>query len=490
MDDAKKKPGKGKRILLWISGGILLVLVLVAGGAYLVATHFLDEDRLVAVIEKSNNCRLQIGSLEASVFGSPARISATGVLFLARDGVADAGTPHSQREAVGPQDGLQIDSLSVEASTLDLLFGKVTVKALSIDGLRLYTLVQREGGHTLEELFDPPVTVEGAPNPDFEKEKARRDEARELRRLSKEERAARDEQKKKEGVFNVAEIPMPATLKKFRMTNSYVYVKIRQTKNRISISDIDISLDDLDVDPDDLEHHNFARLSGSGHLEIRDRYGENLFADMRVALSGDIAPFDPLSGSLNPDVTYQVTALRGSKIMELPPLERLGKNIDKWRKYGIELEDIGRGIDFHEDSTLHMGYSNGRLSLAEDGPLHFSGHTLTLRGGSWLDFPSDEHEMKAGVVLSKEYSAKSRARTVAALTEKYGIGGDVVEAITDILLAPITKDGSLSIAFTSKGEFSRPTVLPDVGELKNAGDLIKGEAKDKAMELLQGLLDE
>ncbi len=490
MDDAPQKPASRKRLLLWIAGLLVLLLVVACVAALLVVRRFLDEDRLVEAIEKQNNCRLQIGSVTSSVFGSPARIAITDVVFLPRDAVADAGTPHRQREKVEPQDGLQVGSLTLEASTLDLLFGKLSVKSLAIDNLRVATLVEREGGHTLETLFDPPPVIEGAPNPDFEKDQARIDEIRERRKLSKEERAALDEKERAEGVFNVAEIPMPATLKQLRITNSDLYVKIRKTKNRISISELNINLDDLDLDPDDLEHHNFLRLSGTGHLVIRDRYGENVFADMRIALSGDIAPFDPLSGRLNPDISYQVTTLKGSQIMELPPLQRLGKNIDKWRKYGIELEDLGTGIDFHQDSTLRMGYREGEISLVEDGPLYFSGHVLTLRGGSWLNFASDLHEMRAGVVLSKEYSLQSRARTVESLTKKYGLSGDVVQSITDILLAPITKEGQLNIPFTSKGEFSRPTVIPDVGELSDAGNLLKEEAKGKALELLEGLLDE
>jgi len=168
MDDRTRTPGKGKkRLLLGIGGGLVVLLAVGLVAVVLVARHYLGEDRFVAMVESKNNCRLQIGSLESRLFGSPARIALTDVVFLPRDAVADAGTPHSERTRAEPRDGLKIGALTLEASTLGLLFGELNVESLAIDRLQLATLVDREGGHSLEALFDPPATVDGVQNPDF-----------------------------------------------------------------------------------------------------------------------------------------------------------------------------------------------------------------------------------------------------------------------------------------------------------------------------------
>lgn len=483
MSDSELKPKSGKR--KWLKWAIICLLVLIVAAVVtvtMVAKNFLTADALVAKFEGKYNCRLQIGDFKVSGLTGTTRIELTDISLAERDEVADAGTPHSERtQVVGGV--LLIQSATLEANATDLLKKIITLKDVSISGLSYYSVIQTDGSHRLDPLFEPPVKINGAANPKFEEQMRRRDEAKARRKMKPEERK---KQEAKE--FNAAELPMAATMQSLRISNSNIELKLRKTKNRISIRDIDLELSELDIDPADLKYHNSAKLKFTAAIDLEDNDRTVKYAELKISSDGTVTPFDEITGDVNPDISYDITMHAGSRIEEVPALVKAGK--EKLQKYGVSVEEIGRNLVMEKDTTMKLAFFESELHTVADFEIFFSGHQLMLAKGSWWNSGSNLHEIPGSILISKEITAKARGQAEEFLAAKYGLNQELVTTIADVLLAPVSRDDRLWMPFVSSGDFSRPKVDVPWEELQDAADLIKDEAKGKAMELLDGLLGE
>ena len=275
----------------------------------------------------------------------------------------------------------------------------------------------------------------------------------------------------------------------FNITDASINAKIRKNKTRITFSDVQVKVSDIDLDPGDLKNHNEAKVSVSGHLDVQDRDYKIKYADLDIRSEGDVIPIDPITGYFNPDLTYKITVLKGSKLESIPSLIKLAKKIEKFNDYGLKLEGLGIDITLEQDAVITLGYRDSTLQFVEPVLIRFDGHLLTLKAGAWLHTGSNLHEAKAEVLLSKSASDKALGDSRQVLADKaksLGLGGETVLRYADKLLTPVTKDGQIWIPFSSTGDLNDPKVDPDIDyeslaeaiALELLGELLNKAQKD------------
>ena len=258
-NDTAKRPKKF-RWLIWVPVAVVALLVASALIMASIAKSYVNADFIASQIEGENNCRVEIAETQVSLLSFPARIELKGVKIAKRDDHADAGTKVSDRPPLEGGGVISAESIVLEANLTDILRRKISLEHLTVKKLHVSEfLIEREGGHSLDELFDPPSTVAGNPNPEFEEKKKRRDLAKERRKLAKEERAAEGE-----ATFAISELPLPATMQALNITDANIYAKIRRNKTRITISGLQVQVSDIDLDPGDLKGHNHAKVTITG----------------------------------------------------------------------------------------------------------------------------------------------------------------------------------------------------------------------------------
>ena len=477
-----------RKILLWVILPLILLLVIAAFVLNAVIGSFLTRDAIAKRIESEKNCRVLLGEVDASLLGGTVVIH--DLVLVQRDEHASAGTPLDERPAPGlDQTGIRVKRLALNANLGDLLKKRLTVNELTVEGLDLSFLINRKGekdSTTLEPMFDPPELVEGKPNPDYEAKKKRRELAKERRKLAPDDPKAAELAEEIKG-FNIGEVPLPATMKKLQIKDAVVNIKLKRDKTRIKLDNLQLSLDDLDVDPENLAAHNSAQLSMDGNLTVTDRDRETVYANLALGGKGKIAPFDAETGFLNPDLVTEITLKEGSEIFSLPLVERLTKALDKLKKAGLDVSDLESTLTVQEDAAVMLGFKDSALRAAGPLAINLNGHDLVMGEGSWLHTGSNEHEITGELTFSEKISGSAFGRANDFLSKSVGLDPSMVTQISDMLFSPVTKENRLYVPFLSTGDFGRPKVRPRV-ELMDLSDILKGEAKDNALNLLDQLI--
>ena len=472
-----------KKILLWVGLPLLLLVIIAAVILGNLVKSFVDPDSVVARIEAERNCRVQLGSIDAELFGG--KVVLHDLVLLPRDEAADAGTPLADRAPPeGGQTAIRVKRLALDAKLTDLFAKKVTVSKLVVEGLDVSFLIERDGTASLDPLFDPPQTVKGGVNENFEEESRRRElaKARRKQKPDAEEPIEID-------TFNIEELPIPASVKRLEIKDAVVNIKLRKDKTRIQVSGLDVLLDDLDIDPKDLAGHNSAHLVIEGKLDIKDKDKTTTYADLDLRAEGDIVPFDAVTGYLNPDIVTEVTLKKGSEIYSLPLIEKLASTLDKLKKAGLDLklDDLMKEtLVIDEDASTRLGWRDGIVRTAAPLAVGLNGHLLLMEPGAWLHTGSNEHEIKGDLTFSESISGSAFGGANAFLVGI--VGEELAKSVGELLFTPVTKNGRVYVPFVSTGDFGRPKVRPRV-DLLDLSDVLQSEAKDDALNLLKGLLE-
>ena len=473
-----------RKILLWVVLPLVALLVIAVVVVTMLVSSSLTRDAIAERIESEKNCRVLLDSVDASLLGG--KIVLNNLVLLERDEHADAGTPLDDRPPpAASQTGIRVKRVEMNAKLIDLLKKKVTVHDLTFDGLDVSFLINRENeddSTTLDGLFDPPQTISGKPNNDYAEKKKRREVAK-ARSMLKPDDPAREEL----DTFNIEELPLPATMDKLVIKNSSVFMKIRKDKTRIRLYDINLTLTDLDIDPDDLANHNKARLGLDCRLDVTGRDKVTVYADLDLHGEGDIAPFDTATGLFNPNLITRATIKEGSEIFSLPLIKKLASALDKLKKAGLDVTDLEDTLVVKEDATLRLGWRDAVLQTADPVSVNLNGHHLQMEAGSWLHTGSNEHKINGELTFSQNTSDSAFGRANAFLAKLELLDEATVKQIADLLFSPVTKNGRLYVPFVSSGDFGRPKVRPRV-ELVDLSDLLKDEAKEGALNLLDQLI--
>ena len=286
------------------------------------------------------------------------------------------------------------------------------------------------------------------------------------------------------GSSEIAKGFLAVTMKALNIENSQLYAKIRRNKTRITFSNIQIKVSDIDLDPEDLENHNQAKVTITCHLDIEDRDRTVKYADLEIRSEGSVIPFDPITGYINPDLIYNITVPKGSKLDAIPALVKLeAKANDKLEKVGLKLDVLADDITITEDTTLKLAYREDALRLAEEATIVFNDHELVLKDDAWLHTGTNRHEAKAEIFLSQAASDKALGKARDFLREqskKYSFDQDIALNLVNTLLEPVTKRGRVYVPFNSTGDFNDPKVRPDI----DVEDLAEAMVMEAAKELL------
>ncbi len=470
-----------RRLLIWVGLPLVTILIIAVVLVGAMVRSLLDPAAIAARIEAEKNCRVALGGVDAKLLGG--KIILHDLVLMPRDEHADAGTPLAERpEPVFNQTGIRVKRLALDAKLTDLLARRLTVRELALDELQVSYLIERDGSPSLDPLFDPPETVGGKPNERYEEEKKRRDLAKARRKMS-----PNDESRPEIDTFNVEELPIPATVERLRISDATVNIKRRKDKMRFQLSGIDLELDDLDIDPADLANHNRAHLEMECRLDIKDRDRTTTYADLALHARGDIKPFDPSTGSLNPDLITEVTLREGSKVFSLPLIEKLASTLDKLKKAGLDVSDLEDILIVNNDASTRLGWRDGVVRAVDPLAVTLNGHELVMDPGAWLHTGSNEHEINGDLTFSDKTSSSALGKANEVLVGL--VGEELAVSVGELLFSPVTKGSRVYVPFVSSGDFSRPKVRPRV-ELVDLSDVLKSKAKDDALDLLQGLIQD
>ncbi|CAN5334717.1 hypothetical protein BH23VER1_BH23VER1_23910 [soil metagenome] len=465
-----------KKIFIAFSVLVLVVAVVLVGGVFWIkhqVTSRLDAATLVRQIEASNNCRVHIGAVTVSLFSQPARLELSDLRLLPRDEAANSAVPLAERDAPPELEttGIVCGQASLASDLRSLWRGRVDAESIGLRQVLARTVISRDGTSSLNAFFDEPP--EPAPTAS-----ARFDRGN-IRLSGGGQTLVATTQPGDLERFNAEEIQLPATLESFTLEEGVLECFLEKTGGIISAHDLEIALTDLDIDAANLAEHNSAKLSVSAQIAVEDGTREHRYANLIVRTDGDIVPFEPATGYLNPNMAYVITVAQGSFIEEIPLLKDLGGDLKKLAEIGVKLEQLGERHELQADSQVHLRIYDGRLGLAEPLLLPFSHFALTLKEGSWIETAENTHQFDGHLLASREMSAEAVAGMEAFVRDT--AGDSMADIARGILIDPILVDGRISLDFASSGELADPKVkivtpLSDIGDVlkKVGGQLLKG----------------
>ncbi len=445
-----------QRLLLWAALSVLALGALVAVLGWL-AWRQLTPDQLVLKIEEAHNCRAEIEGCEVSLWPGPARVELTGVRLTPRDEAADQARPPAGRSPVKVKDtvlAFRRGVLEVELPAL-LLSRRLLVRELSLEGADVKADLLSGGENTLRPLFARPA------------KKDRKDKEPKPKAEAEEAEPA--------PVFNARDLKFSSTLHRVALVDSRLRFRNRKSKTVIELDRCTFEVTDIAVDPARLDTENRATLDLRTRLYVDSRKKEDLrYADIGLRLRGVVIPFEPATGNLNPDLTFETVFEKGTSIQGLPIFEKLQKNLDKARQAGLKLTNLQQLTELEEDAALSLRLRSNRFTLLSPATLNFVDYSLAMTPGSYLDAGTETHEFNAHFAVSRRHSEAALRGVEEFLAP---LGEDAAASLRGFFIDPLVKDGRVAMGFTSKGDLDDPKVKID-HPLQDLKDQLEETGKD------------
>lgn len=455
---------KFRRILL-----ILVTLVLlVFGSGWMAVNRLLTKEALISQLESSLNCKVTMESFEASAFSFPASLKIQKLVLLPTD-------------ATALNTGINIDSLTLHISLLDLLQRRLTVDKLHISGVYLRDEISKEGHSPLAVMFGKPsaadVIVADAGQPD-ETSLPASPEAPPVTSTEFTSTVVEDAPTapKKAVSVNIKEALLDRTL---------IHIVDRKARNKRDIHDLRLRIFDVDIDPSNLAQHNKCSIEISGRTEIigRKKVGEEnvdaQFVNVPFSGKGSIRPFDPATGLLEPSAEVEVTlakdaVLGGHLTMgEAAGKDKAFKDLEKY--LGLDLAPISIGGVLQQELLAKFKVEGARVEWLNDARLVFPDYAILMKQGSWSDSREDDSRLAIQFMPANKISQQ----LFSGITDRYGDG--VTTAVKKALTLP---DGSAGIDFVLTGPLAKPSVTPSPDTMQRIMNAVAGNSAD----LLKGLL--
>ncbi len=474
-----------KRLLFFLvlSGVLLSGAVVMAG--WLALRQFTPE-RLVRQLETTCNARVQIEGCTLSLFSSSARLELTGLQFHPRDGEADRGTPMASRPPIKITNTyLRMRRALIEADLLALLLRReLRVKTVRIDMGDIKCDILPGGGNSLRALFTPPSTVPAPSTPAMLELAAAAvaattnavhstppaDETEDASSPPNEDTSTPLSTR---SVFAATQLPGIVALESIVFADSRIRIRNRKTRAVTELNELQFSLTDVAVDPADLTTTNRGTVTITTRIVMTgSKKNPGPVATLGLRLNGTLTPFDKTSGQFQPDIQFTTDITKDSVLESIPALEKIEKNMARARRAGLKIEPLGRQARLATDSRMAMHFRDGRLTLTQPATLDCGGYALTARGGSMLDAVQGTHDVHASWVASQEVSDQALAGSREFLSSA---GSETGNALRELLIDPLVRDGRLAMDFATSGALSDPDVriahpLQDLtDQLKDAG---------------------
>jgi hypothetical protein len=474
-----------KRLLLFlVLPGVLLSGAIVIAGWQ--ALRQFTPERLVRQLETTCNARVQMEGCALSLFSSPARLELTGLQFHPRDEEANRGTPIASRPPVKiTHTYLRMRRALIKADLLALLLRReLRVKSVLIDMGDVKCDILPGGGNSLRALFAPPSTI-AAPSTPAMLELAAAAVAATTNAVHSgppADEAEVDPAPPNEDtstplstrpVFAATQLPGIVALDSIVFADSRIRIRNRKTRAVTELNELQFNLTDVAVNPADLTTTNRGTVNMTTRIVMTgSKKKPGPVATLGLRLNGTLTPFDRTSGQFQPDLQFTTDITTDSVLESIPALEKIEKNMARARRAGLKIEPLGSQIRLAADSRMAMHFRDGRLTLTQPATLDCGGYALTARGGSMVDAVQGTHDVHASWVASQEVSDKALAESRDFLSS---VGSEAGDALRELLIDPLVRDGRLAMDFATSGALSDPDVriahpLQDLtDQLKDAG---------------------
>lgn len=440
---------------------VVLVLVVLMVAFLAFAGRFVTPEYLVADVEDSINCRMEISEVKVQALRLPSRIVVTGIKLGERDEYV--GRPLDERP---PLEGSAIDigEVRLEVSLLGLLARKLEVKELSILEPSVSLTILEEGGNNIEELFRPSP----------EKEERRKKKG-----------------KRRGGALNLEELGILGRMEGVRIQDGELDVHLEETGMVIELRKLAVYLSAIEVDPLDLRSTNDARMTTRGEVTLAWReegHAPSGFLD--IDGEATVKLFDPETADFDPDVTGVLSLSEDSYLSaRVPPISKTWATIAKVANWGIRFGGLPEKARFGRGGQVGLRYFHERLTAVEPISLELDDWELAVLEDSWLDLASEEHEISGEFVAGEGISKLLRIGIMkGAGFVPDALEGDVEEEVEKAWF----RDERLYAQIRSSGKLSDPEVdvlnkYPDLQEIIK--EALKDEAKDRLKDLGGSLLD-
>lgn len=478
-----------KKLVLIFSGVAILLVV-----GLLVARHlaigFLTPDYLVQEIEKRLSCRAEVEGLKVSLWGE-ASLELTGVRLGPVDDYVKNGTPLADRSPMENAE-VSVGLALIEVEVKDLLQRRISIDQLLLKDVAIKTEIRRNGRSSVEDLFQPQdvansgevltgVTgevVSPAPKKEVESEGV-------IVRVNE----SPGEEGGDEG-FSAGDMQLSAFADNVEIQNGEIIVTLESGSSMVTLSNMQLKLSQIEVDPNDLLKHNHAAFSFSGDLVVED--GKTKTKQISVSVSGDgeVQPFDPASGLIDPRWVSNLTIKKGSGINTFPMIEKLNELLSGVDTAGVDLKDLHLRGELTKDTVTRIAGHAGKLELKKNLTFPLPDTGFVFIAGSWLDSGANQHHLQGSVVASKELTAKLSKKVDDYLRKK--AKGFYSDSLTDLVLQPAMRDGHIAFDFVSKGDLGDPKVdiltpFGNLSDLLDQGKETIKTLKDVGKSLLKGL---
>jgi hypothetical protein len=284
-------------------------------------------------------------------------------------------------------------------------------------------------------------------------------------------------------VFAATQLPGIVALDSIVFADSRIRIRNRKTRAVTELNELQFHLTDVAVNPADLTTTNRGTVTMTTRIIMTGgKKNPGPVAALGLRLNGVLTPFDKTSGQFQPDLQFTTDITKDSVLESIPALEKIEKNMARARRAGLKIEPLGSQIRLAADSRMAMHFRDGRLTLTQPATLDCGGYALALRGGSMVDAVQGTHDVHASWVASQDVSDKALAGSRDFLSSA---GSETGDALRELLIDPLVRDGRLAMDFATSGALSDPDVriahpLQDLtDQLKDAGRSLLDRLQEK-----------
>ncbi|NNJ43319.1 MAG: AsmA family protein [Akkermansiaceae bacterium] len=437
-----------KRLIVgaMILGGSFFLLAVAAG---VIAQRLMDKDYLIEEIEKSITSQVEIGEVDISLFRLPAKVTLRDVsLAPLRAGVSGAKPP------------VQLEQVDLSVGLWGLFNRHVDVTNITIRGAEITATYREDGSTTLGTLFESPdETVRGKSGA------------------------------KGRGGFNVYDQEeFVTTLGGLIIENSKVDLTLENTGLRLRCSDVYIELSSIRIDPAKLEETNTAKLKIGGKVRMDSTEGRH-YGDLYLSGQSTARLFNPQTGSTEPEVEGDFSLSEESWLnTRIPVVTKAWGHLSILEKVGVNIATLPDEASFGRSEAIAAHYHLGRLTVRKPLSIWVGDWEFAAMEDSWLQMETDQHEVNAELLASKDASVRFRSVIMKGLEM---IPKEVRSMVVGDLEKQLFRDERLLVNIRSSGDFSDPKIRP-VGAVVDLAEAAKEAAKkllkEKASGFLNGLL--
>lgn len=451
------------RCLIGLLAGVLLLVLVLS----VMVNYFINEDYLVEQIEASISSEVSIEEVELSIFSSPTRLVLKNVRLSARAGDARAG------DAM-----VKVDHVDLSVNLWKLLSKRIEVSSMTVYGASVTGTLYEDGGSSLEALFE---------SPDQKKKHRRKNKSA---KQAKQQRK-HDSDKSEGGGFNVFDHDdFIASLGGFFLKNASADITLEKSGLRIQCREFNLSLDALELDPQHLQDTDSAKLTMSIKLQFNSTKGWR-YGDLNIEGSATSRLFNAQTGDFEPDVEGSFDLGDDSWLnTRIPVITEAWGKLEKLEKIGIHIAPLPERATFGRSQSVAAHYHLGKVTVRQPLSLWLDDWEVAILEKSWLQTETDQHQIMAELLASRNVSATCYALLMSAVDY---LPKDVREAMVKDMSQNLFREDRLLVRVKSKGELSHPKIrlvdgVPDFA--KSAEKAGKKLLQEKAGGFLKGLLGE